>query len=135
MMALPAAASRDDGTTWTETQVATESDTHDIFRGVAQHDPTVLEGLLMARLDNQAQSGLDPRTYALVNIAALVALDAAPASYIFQIGLALEAGVSPEEILGILIALNPVVGNARIVAAAPEIALALGVDLDLLEED
>lgn len=35
--------------------------------------------------------------------------------------------------LALLIALHPVLGSARIVAAAPEIALALGVDLDALE--
>jgi alkylhydroperoxidase/carboxymuconolactone decarboxylase family protein YurZ len=110
------------------------SDEHrEIFRGVSQHDPDVLEGLLQARVNNMEQSGLDPKTYSLVNIAALIGLDAAPASYIWQIGLALESGVTPEEILGLLVALNPTVGNARIVAAAPEIALALGVDLDELE--
>lgn len=110
-------------------------DTHQLFIGLAQHNPTVLEAVLQARLDNTEASGLDPRTYALVNVAALIAMDAAPASYIWQVGAALEAGVAPEEILGLLIALNPVVGNARIVAAAPEIALALGVDLEALEAD
>ncbi len=114
--------------------MATTNDTHDKFRGVAQHDPNVLEGLLASRLDNLEASGLDPKTYALVNIAALITIDAAPASFIWQVGLALEAGVTPEEILGLLIALNPTIGNARVVAAAPEIALALGIDLDLLEE-
>jgi alkylhydroperoxidase/carboxymuconolactone decarboxylase family protein YurZ len=111
------------------------NDTHDIFRGVSQHDPTVLEGLLMSRLENQAASGLDPKTYAMVNIAALIAVDAAPASFIWQVGIALESGVTPEEILGLLVALNPVLGNARIVAAAPELAIALGVDLDLADEE
>lgn len=102
----------------------------ELIKGVAEHDTSVLEGLLLARLDNLEASGLDPRTYALVNVAALIALDAAPASYIWQIGLALEAGVTPEEILGLLVALNPVVGNARTVAAAAEVALGLGIDLD-----
>ncbi len=110
------------------------TDTHDLFRGVSQHDPTVLEGLLMARLDNQAASGLDAKTYSLVNIAALIAIDAAPASFIWQVGAALESGVTAEEILGLLVALNPLLGNARIVSAAPEIAIALGVDLDVDEE-
>ena len=35
-----------------------------------------------------------------------------------------------EEILGLLVALNPTVGNVRIVSAAAEIAFALGIDLD-----
>ncbi len=104
--------------------------TTDVFLGVAQHDVNALEGLFQARLDNLEASGLDPKTYALVNVAALIATDAAPASYVFQIGLALEAGVSPEEILGLLVALNPTVGNVRIVSAAAEIAFALGIDLD-----
>lgn len=96
---------------------------------VAQHDVNALEGLFKARLDNLAASGLDPKTYSLANISALIASDAAPASYVFQIGLALDAGVTPEEILGLLVALNPTVGNVRIVSAAAEIAFALGIDL------
>lgn len=101
--------------------------------GVAQHDASALEGLLQARLDNLDASGLDARTYSLCNIAALIAADAAPASYVFQVAFALEAGVTPEEILGLLVALNPTVGNVRIVSAAAEIAFALGIDLDAEE--
>jgi 4-carboxymuconolactone decarboxylase len=110
-----------------------ESDTHDLFRSVAQHDTDALEGLLFARVDNQVASGLDARTYALVNIAALVAADASPASYVWQIGLALDSGVTADEILGVLVAVGPTVGNVRVVAAAAEIAFALGVDLDVDE--
>lgn len=105
-------------------------DTQQAFLGIANHDPTVLEELVRASVENIEASGLDPRTYSLVNVAALIALDAAPASYVWQIGLALESGVSPEEVLGLLVALGPTVGNAKIVAAAPEIALALGIDLE-----
>jgi alkylhydroperoxidase/carboxymuconolactone decarboxylase family protein YurZ len=102
----------------------------DVFLGVAAHDTNALEGLFKARLDNLEASGLDPKTYSLANIAALIASDAAPASYVFQVALALEVGVTPEEILGLLVALNPTVGNVRIVSAAAEIAFALGIDLD-----
>ncbi|HEX3565026.1 MAG TPA: carboxymuconolactone decarboxylase family protein [Acidimicrobiales bacterium] len=111
----------------------TESDTHDLFRSVAQHDADALEGLLFARVNNQEASGLDARTYALVNIAALVAADASPASYVWQVGLALDSGVTADEILGVLVAVGPTVGNVRVVAAAAEIAFALGVDLDVDE--
>ena len=106
------------------------SDTSGVFLGVAQHDATALESLFEARLDNLEASGLDPKTYSLATIAALIASDAAPASYVFQVAFALEAGVTPEEILGLLVALNPTVGNVRIVSAAAEIAFALGIDLD-----
>ena len=111
------------------------SGTSDGLIGVAQHEASAIEGLLKARIDNLEASGLDPRTYALVNIAALIAADAAPSSYVFQVGFALEAGVTPEEILGLLVALNPTVGNIRIVAAAAEIAFALGIDLDAAAEE
>lgn len=102
----------------------------DVFVGLAQHDASAMEGLFKARLDNLEESGLDAKTYSLVNIAALIAADAAPASYVFQVALALDAGVTPEQILGLLVALNPTVGNVRIVSAAAEIAFALGIDLD-----
>lgn len=108
--------------------------TSDVLIGIAQHDPSALEGLFQARLDNLEASGLDPKSYALANIAALIALDAPPASYLFQIGFALDAGVTPEEILGLLVALNPTVGNVRIVSAAAEIAFALGIDLGVGED-
>jgi alkylhydroperoxidase/carboxymuconolactone decarboxylase family protein YurZ len=108
--------------------------TTDVFLGVAQHDADALEGLFQARVHNLEASGLDPKTYALVNIAALIAADAAPASYVFQVAFALESGVTPEEILGLLVALNPTVGNVRIVSAAAEIAFALGIDLEAEQE-
>jgi alkylhydroperoxidase/carboxymuconolactone decarboxylase family protein YurZ len=110
--------------------MAVSAATSDHLIGVAQHDASAIEGVLQARHENLEASGLDPRTYSLVNIAALIAADAAPASYIFQVAFALEAGVTPEEILGLLVALNPTVGNVRIVAAAGELAFALGIDLD-----
>ena len=40
---------------------------------------------------------------------------------------ALEAGVSPEEVLGVLVAVAPQVGIPRVVATASELMLALGM--------
>ncbi len=77
----------------------------------------------------RASSSLDAKTFALVKIAALVALDAAPASYLWQVGAALGAGAQPREILGVLTAVAPQTGMPRVVAAAPEIMLALGLEL------
>ena len=48
----------------------------------------------------------------------------------WQVANALEDGVSPEEILGVLRAVAPQVGGPKVVAAAPEIMLALGLSLD-----
>jgi 4-carboxymuconolactone decarboxylase len=88
-----------------------------------------LEGELALRTEAPEGRSLDPRTRALVRIAALVALDAPPASYAWQVGAAVDAGVEPEEILALLRAIAPEVGAPKVVAAAPEVMLALGLAL------
>ena len=108
---------------------AVTEQTHETLRGISAGDLNLLEtavGLREAQLEN---TGLDARTFALVKIAALIALDAPPASYAWQITNALEDGASPEDILGVLRAIAPQVGGPRVVAAAPEVLLALGLDL------
>ena len=77
-----------------------------------------------------AVSHLDHKTHALVRLAAALALDAPPSLYQATIHTALAAGASLDEIVGALIAVAPTVGIARVVSAAPEVALALGYDLD-----
>jgi alkylhydroperoxidase/carboxymuconolactone decarboxylase family protein YurZ len=52
----------------------------------------------------------------------------------WQVGEALEAGARPREILGVLTAIAPQVGIPRVVAAAPEIMLALDLELPDDEE-
>ena len=80
-------------------------------------------------------SPLADTTVALIRIATLIALDGPPASYGRQVGVALESGASPEDILGVLRAVAPQVGSARVVAAAPELMLALGMSLPGAAED
>lgn len=96
---------------------------------LALGDPELLgEGMEMrARL--QRQSGLDPRSFALVKIAALIALDAPPASYLWQVGNALDDGATPEDLIGVLRAIAPQIGGPKTVAAAPELMVALGLAL------
>lgn len=106
-----------------------ESTTRDALAGISAGKLETLEGALGLREEYRAATGLDERTLALVRIAALVALDAPPASYAWQVGNAVEVGVSPEDILGVLRALAPQVGGPKVVAAAPEIMLALGLPL------
>ncbi len=107
--------------------MATIQDHEQTLKAVSRRDD-VIESLLQMQENNIEASGLDLRTYALVKIAALIAQDAAPASFIWQVDLARQAGVTPAEITGVLIALAPTIGMARTVAAAPELALALGID-------
>ena len=88
----------------------------------------IAEGLEL-RAEWQRKSGLDDRSYALVKLAALIALDAPPASYLWQVSNALDAGASPADLVGVLIAIAPQVGGPKIVAAAPELMVALGLSL------
>ena len=64
-----------------------------------------------------------------MQIAALIALDAPPAAYDRRVADALQAGATAEDVLGVLRAIVPQVGGPRVVAAAPEIMLALGLSL------
>jgi 4-carboxymuconolactone decarboxylase len=68
----------------------------DTLSGVAKGDAPVLERLVAMNLDSFAESGLDPKSYFLVRLAALVAMDAAPVSYMVNLGLASDAGVTLE---------------------------------------
>jgi alkylhydroperoxidase/carboxymuconolactone decarboxylase family protein YurZ len=108
---------------------AVDQATNEILSALAQGDSGVLGEAANLREQLRADSSLDPKSFALVKIAALVALDAAPASYLFQVQGALDAGAAPREILGVLTAIAPQTGMARVVAAAPEIMIALGLEL------
>jgi len=74
--------------------------------------------------------GLDPKALALVQLAALVAVGGAVPSYGAHADAALSAGATAAEIVDVLVGVVPVVGLARVVAAAPKLAMALGYDID-----
>lgn len=103
-------------------------DTEATLRGVSAGDVEFLERAVGLREAHLERTGLDPRSFALAKIAALVALDAPPASYAWQVPNALADGATPEDILGVLRAVAPQVGGPRVVAAAAELAIALGLD-------
>ena len=93
----------------------------------------VLDLLASMTADSIEASSLDPEKLILVRIAALVAMDAPPMSYLLNIGAADELNIDPEEIRGVLAAIAPIVGTARVVAATGKIVRALGIALDLAE--
>lgn len=105
------------------------ADTHQTLTGVATGDVSMLENMLGLRESLLESTTLDSRTFALVKIASLIALDAPPASYAWQVANALEEGATPEDILAVLVAVAPQVGGPKVVAAAPEIMVALGLAL------
>jgi alkylhydroperoxidase/carboxymuconolactone decarboxylase family protein YurZ len=101
-----------------------------VLSRLALSDERFMETELRMGLDTVDISQLDAKTHALVRLAAALAIDAAPSSYQSAVEPALAAGASMEEIVGTLIAVAPTVGMARVVSAAPELALALGYDVD-----
>jgi 4-carboxymuconolactone decarboxylase len=113
----------------TPTKVEVNDDTREVLGALALGDPDLLAEGLEARANWKGKSGLDGRSYALVKLAALIALDAPPASYLWQVSNALAEGATPEDLVGVLIAIAPQVGGPRLVAAAPELMLALGLSL------
>lgn len=104
-------------------------DTQNILERISRGEMDLLETAVGLREIEREDSGLGSHAFSLVKIAALIALDAPPASYAWQISAALAEGVTPEEIIGTLRAIAPQVGGPRLIAAAPEIMLALGLDL------
>jgi 4-carboxymuconolactone decarboxylase len=73
---------------------------------------------------------LDPKTLALVRLAALVAVGGAVPSYGVRADAAVGAGATAAEIVDVLVSVIPIVGLPRVVAAAPKLAMALGYDTD-----
>src|SRR4030095_16665298 len=84
-----------------------------ILRKLALRDDRYIESLLAEERASAAVSSLDARSRAFVRLGALIAMDAAPPSYMSAVDCALEAGVTYDEIVGTLLSAPPVVGGAR----------------------
>jgi 4-carboxymuconolactone decarboxylase len=74
-------------------------------------------------------SALDPKTAALLQVAVSVAIGSPAVCLEWSVGRALGAGATEDEIADVLLAIAPVAGLGRAVAAAPEVAIALGYDI------
>jgi hypothetical protein len=71
----------------------------------------------------------------LVRIAALAAADAPPASYLVNAGTASDVGITADDVQGVLVAIAPIVGTARTVTAAGNLARALGFAIAAVEAE
>ena len=94
-------------------------------------DTPVLDLLAAMTADSIEASSLDAQSLMLVRIAALVAVDAPPASYLLNLAAAGEVGVDADQIRGVLTAIAPIVGTARIASATGNIARALAIEIEL----
>jgi alkylhydroperoxidase/carboxymuconolactone decarboxylase family protein YurZ len=80
-------------------------------------------------------AGLDPKTLALVRLAALVAVGGSQPSFGAHADAAVSAGATAAEIVEVLVGVVPTVGLPRAVAAAPKVGMALGYDINAALEE
>jgi 4-carboxymuconolactone decarboxylase len=102
----------------------------DSIRRLSLHDQRYLDGVQAPAGREASAARLDARGRSLGRMAALFALDASESSYGWAASAALASGVTAEELVDLLIVLAPVLGSARVVAAAPKLGLALGYDVE-----
>jgi 4-carboxymuconolactone decarboxylase len=100
----------------------------EVLRRLAINDERFAEGCVAG---GGVESGaLDPKTLALVRLAALVAVGGAVPCYGAEADAAVSAGATAAEIVEVLVGIVPVVGMPSVVAAAPSLAMALGYDIN-----
>lgn len=104
----------------------------DLLRRLSLHDEHVVAEVLASRGTTALTPGLslDPKMLALVRLAALVTIGGSVPSYGAHADAAIEAGATVGEIVDVLLGVIPVIGLPRVVAAAPQLALALGCDVE-----
>jgi 4-carboxymuconolactone decarboxylase len=78
-----------------------------------------------------AGDALDRRIRVLVRVAALLAVNAPTAALCWAVELASTAGADDRALVGVLASAAPAAGAAQLVANAPRLALALGIDMEL----
>jgi 4-carboxymuconolactone decarboxylase len=103
----------------------------ELLRRLALNDD---EAVRAAIAGGPASATLDLKTAALVRLAALLSIGAVTASCRAAVGLATAAGATEEEVVGVLVAIAPAVGAARLVTAAPRLALAIDYDVEAADE-
>ena len=82
-------------------------------------------GLALARA-----SALEPKIAALLQLGILVASGSPAVCLEWSTARALAAGAARDEIANVLLAIAPVTGLGRVVCAAPDVATALGYDIE-----
>jgi Carboxymuconolactone decarboxylase family len=103
-------------------------------------DTPVLDTLTDMTAASVDHNILSPREYMLARLAAMIAADAPPISYIATAPAVTESGMTLEDVQGIMIAVAPVVGAPRVMAAGGHILRGLGLaiavsDIEELGED
>ena len=105
------------------------------LRRLAMIDEGFVEDKAGLGLGLAGTSALDPKTAALLQVAASVAGGSPAVCLEWCAGRALAEGASEDEIADVLLAIAPVAGLGRVVPAAPDVATALGYDITAALEE
>ncbi len=105
-------------------------ETERLLRRLALNDEESVGMVLASGSDAAGTAVLRPKVDLLVQLGALLALGAATSSLRATVDRAVEAGATEAEIVGVLIAVAPAVGLARVVSSAPRLAVAIGYDIE-----
>ena len=95
---------------------------------IVQNPSTV--DVIVSGSQDATPSITDARTRELSRLGALCGTGASPASYASVVQRALDAGATPDQLVGTLIDVGPLIGTARLAAAALGVAPALEFDVD-----
>jgi alkylhydroperoxidase/carboxymuconolactone decarboxylase family protein YurZ len=98
-------------------------------------DTPVLDTIAEMTAASLERSTLPLGGLVLIRLAALAAVDARPVSYLLHVGPAVDAGLTLEDVQNVLIAIAPIVGTARVMSAAINIAEAFGMAVAVAEAD
>ncbi len=100
------------------------------LRRLAMIDESFVEGDAGLRLSLTRKSALDLKTAALLQVAVSAAIGSPGVCLEWSVGRAMAAGATEDEIADVLLAIAPVAGLSRIACAAPDVAAALGYDIE-----
>lgn len=101
-----------------------------LLRRLALNDERLVDSVLSCGSADRSLRALERKAEALVQVGALLSVGASTASLRWTVELAQATGATDEEILGVLVAIGPAVGLARVVSEAPRLALAMGYDIE-----
>jgi alkylhydroperoxidase/carboxymuconolactone decarboxylase family protein YurZ len=97
-----------------------------ILRRLTIRDQALIEAAIGSQRANRAESHLDEKDHALVQLAAVVVVNPTGASYSDVVERARGAGASDDELIGTLLAAMPIAGVPCIEGAAAHLERALG---------
>jgi 4-carboxymuconolactone decarboxylase len=107
----------------------------EVLRRLAIGDPVYCRTLVSSAPDTPTPQALDARSVALVRLSGTITAGATGPLLRHRVADAIACGLDFDEIVESLLALAPTLGIERTVAIAPDLALALGYDIDAALEE